>query len=158
MPLAFVNPELVPLAFANPELVAVLATTGRTISVFGFSFPFIDVSLWVLVVLVFGVGDAVTTIVGIHRYGLVEANPLAVRLVGREPTVRATLVFKTGAFLVGLACYLAVRVLANPLVALGVPLLLLFHGAMAVQTNLLNMWLVADPPARSVSDESESGR
>lgn len=140
------------------ELAAVLASTGRTISAFGFSFPFVDVALWVLVVIVFGIGDAVTTIVGIHRYGLVEANPLAVLLVGRKPTVAATLAFKTGAIVVGLVCYLALRVVANPLVALGVPLLLLLHGAIAVQTNVLNVWVAADCPASPTSEESETGR
>ena len=144
-------------AFWGPEFVAVLAAAGRTISALGYSVPFIDVALWVLVIVVFGVGDAVTTIVGVHRYGLIEANPLAVRLVGREPTVPATLAFKTGAVAVGLACYLAVRLLANPLVALGIPLLLLFHGAMAVRTNLLNMWMASDTLGRPASEESDTG-
>lgn len=100
--------------------------------------PALDCYLWGLAVLVFGVGDVLTTVVGVRRFGLTETNPIVVRLAGRRPSAAATLLFKAGVLAAGGAVYLAVLV-AFGRSALAVPLLLVVFGGWAIQANLLNV-------------------
>ena len=103
--------------------------------------PGIDAGLWVLAVLVFGVGDVITTTVGIRYFGLKETNPIVVRLVGPSPRVHETVAFK--AVVLGLAFVVDVAldaVVGFP-ASLLVPLLILAVGFWAVQSNALNLWL-----------------
>ncbi|MEF8831652.1 MAG: hypothetical protein V5A23_08980, partial [Halobacteriales archaeon] len=90
--------------------------------------------VWGVALVFFGVGDAVTTAVAIHRYGAVETNPLVVRVAGRRPSTAATVAFKVGMLLAAGAVYVAVRAVGGRLPALLVPLLLSGFGFWAVRT------------------------
>lgn len=92
--------------------------------------------LWSAVLLVFGVGDVATTVVGIRQFGLREANPFVVRFVGTRPDVTDTVLVKLVALsLTGGAYLLATRTVGR-LAALVVPLFLVGVGVRAVQVNL----------------------
>ena len=103
--------------------------------------PPLDLYLWLLALLVFGLGDAVTTVVAVAEFDMVETNPLVVRLAGRKPSAAATLGFKTATLAVGGAAYLALRPFGGRFPALLVPLVLLGVGAWAVIGNVVRIGL-----------------
>lgn len=103
--------------------------------------PGIDLVLWGLAVLVFGIGDVVTTTVGIRYFGLKETNPVVVRLMGPRPTATETVAFKVVVLGLAGAIYLGIEALVGFPATLLVPLLILGVGIWAVQSNLFNLWL-----------------
>lgn len=97
--------------------------------------------LWGLALLVFGVGDVVTTAVGIRYYGLHETNPVVLRLLGPTPSLPGTVAFKIGVLgVAGVADVLIQRLLGFP-ASIMVPFLVLGIGVWAVQANLANLWV-----------------
>jgi len=87
--------------------------------------------LWVAAVLFFGLGDVVTTFVGLGLAGVAEANPVAVALFRQSP-VGATVLLKGTVF--G-ACYLLWRRVPRPH-CVGVPLGLTAVGVVVTTWNL----------------------
>jgi len=85
----------------------------------------VDVAAWALALVLFGLGDVTTTVVGLSL-GAIEANPA----VG-EPTLLAMVVAKAAVF--GLA-FLVYR--RSPVATWGAPLALALLGAGIVGWNL----------------------
>ncbi|GAB3669088.1 hypothetical protein [Halopiger thermotolerans] len=56
-------------------------------------------SLWLLAVLVYGVGDLVTTVVGTRTDGIVEGQPLTRAIFGERPSALRFGLFKVGVLL-----------------------------------------------------------
>lgn len=103
----------------------------------------IDAYLWIGALVVFGIGDLVTTVCGIRYFGLRETNPVVVRLAGPEPPIVASVVFKAVVLGIAGACYLAVKgAIGNPY-AVSIPLVLLGIGTWATHANLLHMSVAA---------------
>ena len=63
-------------------------------------------TLWSTAVATFGVGDVVTTSIGVHQFGLPELNPLYVALFDLAGVVPSLLVSKALGFLALYALYL----------------------------------------------------
>jgi hypothetical protein len=103
--------------------------------------PGIDAGLWVLAVLVFGVGDVITTTVGIRYFGLKETNPIVVRLVGPYPRIHETLAFKGAVLGLAVLVDIAIGAVVGFPASILVPLVILAVGVWAVQSNVLNLWL-----------------
>jgi len=103
--------------------------------------PGIDLVLWGFALLVFGVGDVITTTVGIRYFGLQETNPIVVRLVGRRPSVVQTVAFKAVVLVGALVVDRAVGALVGFPGSILVPLVVLGIGVWAVQSNVFNIWL-----------------
>jgi hypothetical protein len=122
--------------FPTPSVPVLATTVSDLVGV-----PPLDLYLWLLALLVFGVGDAVTTAVAVGEYDMVEANPLVVRLAGDRPSVAATVGFKTAVLLAGVATYLALRPLGGRFPALAVPIVLLGVGCWAVAANVVKIGL-----------------
>lgn len=97
--------------------------------------------LWGLALLVFGVGDVVTTAVGIRYYDLKETNPLVVRLFGPSPSILGTVAYKAGVLAVAWIADGLLRELIGFPASVLVPFFILGIGVWAVQANATNLWL-----------------
>lgn len=87
--------------------------------------------LWLVSVLAFGVGDVVTTGVGVSMTGIVEAGPVAAHLLQRYSF--AALLFLKVAVLLG--AFAAWRVVPRPY-RVGIPAGLALVGLLATAWNL----------------------
>jgi len=87
--------------------------------------------LWLLAALGFGVGDVVTTAVGLGMVGVVEANPLL--LASLRPVTLGTMIALKLAVFAG--CYVFWRRLPQPH-AVGVPLGLAVVGVLVTARNV----------------------
>lgn len=87
--------------------------------------------LWLLAALGFGVGDVVTTSVGLGTAGVVEANPLL--LASLQPLDLVTMVALKVAVFAG--CYLFWKRIPDPY-AIGVPLGLALSGGLVTAWNV----------------------
>lgn len=103
--------------------------------------PGLSLVLWGLALLVYGVGDVVTTAVGIRYYDLRETNPLAVRLMGPSPSFAQTVTFKLAMLAVAAVADGVISALVGFPGSILVPFLVLGIGVWAVQANVLNLWL-----------------
>lgn len=86
--------------------------------------------LWILAVLFFGIGDVVTTGVGLELAGVVEVHPVAAALF-QQSTVATMVALKSIAFA---GCYLLWRVAPSPS-SVGVPLGLAVLGVTVTLWN-----------------------
>lgn len=90
-----------------------------------------QLQLWVIAVLAFGVGDIVTTTIGLRTAGVVEQHPVAAFSFQYGP-VPVMVVLKTVVFV---GCYLLWRAVSRPY-CLGVPLGLAVLGVLVTTWNL----------------------
>lgn len=93
---------------------------------------------WIAAVLLFGVGDLVTTFVGIELLGAVEGNPLPLAVL-EGYGFAALVVLKGAAF----GLFVALYYYAPPLYRTGIPLGLMEFGAVVVGWNTAVLLLVA---------------
>jgi len=94
----------------------------------------------VIAVLFFGLGDLVTTLIGLRVAGVAEANPVVTRL-SQQPTLGAIVVLKTIVF--G-TCYLLWKHIPQPHCG-GVPLSLATVGVLVTTWNLHILLLTVAP-------------
>lgn len=87
--------------------------------------------LWMLAVLFFGIGDLITTTVGVNSAGIVEGGPVTALLVERYG-LRA--IFHLKVLVIG-SGYVAWRVIPQPQ-RVGIPLALVLVGVFATAWNL----------------------
>lgn len=88
--------------------------------------------LWALTIAFFGIGDVLTTLVGLPLARVVEAGPVAGPLMSLYGTTEVMLLLKTGT--VGV-CYLFWRVTPAPY-NIGIPLGLASLGVLVTTWNL----------------------
>ena len=86
--------------------------------------------LWVIAVLFFGIGDVVTTVIGLKTAGVVEVHPIAAALFERS-ILASMVVLKSAAF--G-SCYVLWKLTPDPY-SVGVPLGLIVLGVCVTLWN-----------------------
>jgi hypothetical protein len=89
-------------------------------------------ALWLAAVLLYGVGDAATTAIGLTIPGVAEAGPLAVHLVGADG-IGGLLALKVALFAGSYGVWSVLRTPGR----VGIPLALAFVGAIVSAWNLL---------------------
>lgn len=87
---------------------------------------------WLLAVLLYGVGDYVTTVLAVRRRDVVEANPAVVALLSEQPSPLGFAVLKCGALLV---CFLGFLSISTSPIAIGVPIGIAVLGAVVTASN-----------------------
>ncbi|CAI48353.1 uncharacterized protein NP_0524A [Natronomonas pharaonis DSM 2160] len=103
-------------------------------------FPVYSALLWALAVLLYGVGDLVTTVAGTRHEHVREAAPLTRRLFGPAPSAWRFGLFKLG--LLG-AFYAVTRTVVPPPYQPAVPAAIAVVGLVAVGNNLRVLWRVS---------------
>jgi len=93
----------------------------------------VDLGLWLLAVLCYGVGDYLTTVVAVRRYAVVEANPVVSRLLSRHPGPIGFAALKLATLAVTFAGYLLI---ADSPIAVGVPIAVAAIGVVVTVSNL----------------------
>ncbi len=101
--------------------------------------PGLNLALWGLALLVFGIGDVVTTAVGIRYYDLRETNPIVVRIMGRSPSLLGTVAFKVAVLGVAGILDRILGAVAGFPASIMVPFFILGIGFWAVHANTLNL-------------------
>lgn len=102
--------------------------------------PGLDAALWGLALLVFGIGDVITTAVGIRYYGLRETNPLVVRILGPSPPLVGTVAFKVVVLGAAAVVDRILGAIAGFPASIMVPFFILGIGFWAVHANTLQLW------------------
>jgi len=93
-------------------------------------------ALWVVALLLYGVGDLVTTTVGLGQQGIVEIGPVAGPVVDAYGT-RGLVVLKSGTLA---ASYAVWRLVPQPH-RVGIPLGLVGVGLAVTSWNTIMIWL-----------------
>lgn len=101
--------------------------------------PGLHLALWGLALVVFGIGDVVTTAVGVRYYGMRETNPIVVRFMGRSPSLLGTVAFKVAVLGVAGVLDRVIGAVAGFPASIMVPFFILGIGFWAVQANTLNL-------------------
>jgi hypothetical protein len=99
-----------------------------------------DRLLWLLAVLAFGLGDLVTTVIGLTTPGVVEANPLVAALLERS-ALGALVALKSASLLIFFAVW---RVFPAPH-RTGIPLGLVTVGVVVTGWNLHVVFVATAP-------------
>jgi len=99
---------------------------------------------WVLAVLLYGVGDYVTTVLAVRRADIVEANPAVVALLSDQPGPLGFALLKCGALVV---CFLGFLSISASPIAIGVPVGIALLGGIVTVSNTV-MIVRADPEHR----------
>lgn len=89
---------------------------------------------WIVAVLLYGVGDYVTTVVAVRRANVVEANPAVIALLSDQPSPLGFAVLKSGALVV---CFLGFLSISASQAAIGVPVGISLLGAAVTVSNTL---------------------
>ena len=91
-----------------------------------------ELQWWLLAVLLYGVGDYVTTVLAVRRHEVVEANPAVVALLSEQPSPLGFAVLKCGALVV---CFLGFLSISTSPIAIGVPIGIAIMGAVVTASN-----------------------
>jgi len=90
---------------------------------------------WVVAVLLYGVGDYVTTVLAVRRADVVEANPAVIALLSDQPGPLGFGLLKCGALVV---CFLGFLSISSSPIAVGVPVgIALLGGAVALSNTVM---------------------
>ncbi|MFO7834812.1 MAG: hypothetical protein R6V31_12400 [Halohasta sp.] len=87
---------------------------------------------WLVAVLLYGVGDYVTTVVAVRRREVVEANPAVIALLSESPGPVGFALLKAGALVV---CFLGFLSISTSPIAVGVPIGISALGAVVTASN-----------------------
>jgi len=93
-----------------------------------------ELQWWLLAVLLYGVGDYVTTVLAVRRSDVVEANPAVVALLSEQPSPLGFAVLKAGALVV---CFLGFLSISASPIAIGVPIAIAVLGGLVTASNTL---------------------
>ncbi len=91
-----------------------------------------ELQWWLLAVLLYGVGDYVTTVLAVRRADVVEANPAVIALLSDEPSPLGFAVLKSGALVI---CFLGFLSISASPIAIGVPIGIAALGAIVTVSN-----------------------
>ena len=87
---------------------------------------------WIVAILLYGVGDYVTTVVAVRRADVVEANPAVIALLSDQPSPLGFAILKLGALVV---CFLGFLSVSGSQAAIGVPVGIALLGAVVTVSN-----------------------
>ena len=87
---------------------------------------------WLAAILLYGLGDYVTTVLAVRRRDVVEANPAVVALLSEQPSPLGFAVLKSGALVV---CFLGFLSISTSPIAIGVPIGIAVLGALVTASN-----------------------
>ena len=102
-----------------------------------------ELQWWLLAVLLYGVGDYVTTVLAVRRADVVEANPAVVALLSEQPSPLGFAVLKSGALIV---CFLGFLSISTSPRAIGVPIGIAVLGAVVTASNTVMLVQTARSP------------
>jgi len=102
-----------------------------------------ELQWWLLAVLLYGVGDYVTTVLAVRRADVVEANPAVVALLSEQPSPLGFAVLKSGALIV---CFLGFLSISTSPLAIGVPIGIAVLGAVVTASNTVMLVQTARSP------------
>lgn len=91
-----------------------------------------ELQWWLLAVLLYGIGDYVTTVLAVRRGDVVEANPAVVALLSEKPSPLGFAVLKCGALTV---CFLGFLSISTSSIAIGVPIGIAVLGGFVTASN-----------------------
>ncbi len=91
-----------------------------------------ELQWWLLAVLLYGVGDYVTTVLAVRRHDVVEANPAVVALLSEQPSPLGFAVLKSGALVI---CFLGFLSISTSPIAIGVPIGISVLGGVVTVSN-----------------------
>lgn len=89
---------------------------------------------WIVAILLYGVGDYVTTVVAVRRADVVEANPAVIALLSDQPSPLGFAILKIGALVV---CFLGFLSISGSQIAIGVPVGIALLGAIVTVSNTM---------------------
>ncbi len=92
----------------------------------------VELQWWVVAVLLYGVGDYVTTVLAVRRADVIEANPAVVALLSDQPGPVGFGLLKSGALVV---CFLGFLSISGSPIAIGVPVGIALLGAVVTLSN-----------------------
>ncbi len=91
-----------------------------------------ELQWWLVAVLLYGVGDYVTTVLAVRRGDIVEANPAVVALLSEQPSPLGFAMLKCGALVV---CFLGFLSISTSPIAIGVPVGIAILGGLVTVSN-----------------------
>lgn len=91
-----------------------------------------ELQWWLIAILLYGVGDYVTTVLAVRRGDVVEANPAVVALLSEQPSPLGFAVLKSGALVV---CFLGFLSISTSPIAIAVPIGIAVLGAIVTASN-----------------------
>ena len=91
-----------------------------------------ELQWWLVAVLLYGVGDYVTTVLAVRRGDIVEANPAVIALLSEQPSPLGFAVLKSGALVV---CFLGFLSISTTPIAIGVPVGIAVLGTVVTVSN-----------------------
>ncbi|MEA1930749.1 MAG: hypothetical protein U9O06_04275 [Euryarchaeota archaeon] len=92
----------------------------------------VELQWWILAVLLYGVGDYVTTVLAVRRADVIEANPAVVALLSDQPGPLGFGLLKGGALVV---CFLGFLAISESPIAIGVPVGIALLGGLVTLSN-----------------------
>lgn len=91
-----------------------------------------ELQWWLLAILLYGVGDYVTTVLAVQRNDVVEANPAVVALLSEQPSPLGFAVLKSSALVI---CFLGFLSISTSPIAIGVPIGIAILGGVVTVSN-----------------------
>jgi len=92
----------------------------------------VELQWWLVAVLLYGVGDYVTTVFAVRRADIVEANPAVIALLSDQPGPIGFALLKSGALVV---CFLGFLSISTSPIAVGVPVGIALLGGIVTISN-----------------------
>lgn len=92
----------------------------------------VELRWWIVAVLLYGVGDYVTTVLAVRRADVIEANPAVVALLSDQPGPLGFGLLKGGALVV---CFLGFLSISGSPIAVGVPVGIALLGGVVTVSN-----------------------
>ena len=96
----------------------------------------VELRWWIVAVLLYGVGDYVTTVLAVRRADVIEANPAVVALLSDQPGPLGFGLLKGGALVV---CFLGFLSISSSPIAVGVPVGIALLGGIVTVSNTLTI-------------------
>lgn len=96
----------------------------------------VELQWWIVAVLLYGVGDYVTTVLAVRRADIIEANPAVVALLSDQPGPVGFGLLKCGALVV---CFLGFLSISGSRIAIGVPVGIAALGGVVTLSNTVTI-------------------
>ena len=96
----------------------------------------VELRWWIVAVLLYGVGDYVTTVLAVRRADVIEANPAVVALLSDQPGPLGFGLLKGGALVV---CFLGFLSISSSPIAVGGPVGIALLGGIVTVSNTLTI-------------------
>ncbi|MGM0605900.1 MAG: DUF5658 family protein [Halobacteriota archaeon] len=116
----------------------VLPSVGPTLTA-------IELRWWVLALLLYGVGDYVTTVLAVRHREVIEANPAVRVLLSERPTPAGFAALKLTALGI---CFLGFLAVYDSAVAIGIPVGIAVLGGLVTVANLRTILKSTGQPKR----------